>query len=442
MGEAIPCAQWCHSTYEDWIGPEWDQRCRRLVARCVGLSLLIYVKLTGNRSDPSSSNYGKHWTPEQILDHFRPKDDTVDSVKNWLVSSGISAGSIKLSGDSGWLSFDATASQAEQLFSTQFHVFEHSEVGTTATACDEYHLPKHMQQHIDYISPGIKLIAPRSKAMAKRNLEKRRIGKIGQFKPLDSQQTGDYNPNDLSNCDVEITPNCIQALYKFTQGDKADPSNALGVFGKQPSIVLKLRSNQFTESLGDTYAKQDLDLYYKNYTSWVPQGTYPTLMGIDGGVAPFGNLSNAGGESDLDFELAVPIIYPQKSIVFQTDDMFYEDDPNFGGFGGFFNTFLDAFDKSYCAKNDPQLDPIYPDPNPGGFKGKKQCGGYTAPNVISISYGGQESDLPAAYQQRQCNEWMKLGLAGTSVLVASGDSGVGGREGQCLGASNTIFSPG
>ena len=61
------------------------------------------------------------------------------------------------------------------------------------------------------------------------------------------------------------------------------------------------------------------------------------MKGIDGGVAPAGNLSMAGGESDLDFELAIPIIYPQKAIVFQTDDMFYENDPNFGGFGGFFN---------------------------------------------------------------------------------------------------------
>ena len=120
------------------------------------------------------------------------------------MSSGIAADSIKLSGDAGWLTFDATAHQAEQLFSTEYHVYEHTEVGTTATACDEYHLPRHMQQHIDYVSPGIKLIAPRSKAVAKRDLEKRRVGRIGQFRSLGSQQGGVYNPNDLSNCD-EVT---------------------------------------------------------------------------------------------------------------------------------------------------------------------------------------------------------------------------------------------
>lgn len=46
-------------------------------------------------------------------------------------------------------------------------------------------------------------------------------------------------------------------------------------------------------------------------------------------------------------------------------------------------------------------------------------------------------DLPASYQQRQCAEIMKLGLQGTTVVVSSGDSGVGYARGtnnpNCLG---------
>lgn len=58
--------------------------------------------------------------------------------------------------------------------------------------------------------------------------------------------------------------------------------------------------------------------------------------------------------------------------------------------------------------------------------------------MISISYGGQEADLPASYQKRQCNEYMKLGMQGVSVILASGDSGVAGPAGDdnangCLG---------
>jgi hypothetical protein len=35
--------------------------------------------------------------------------------------------------------------------------------------------------------------------------------------------------------------------------------------------------------------------------------------------------------------------------------------------------------------NDPTLDPSYPDPAAGGYKGKLQCGKYQPTNVISIS---------------------------------------------------------
>lgn len=34
----------------------------------------------------------------------------------------------------------------------------------------------------------------------------------------------------------------------------------------------------------------------------------------------------------------------------------------------------------------------------------KDCGRYTAAAVISTSYGYNEADLTAAYEQRQCNE--------------------------------------
>lgn len=48
--------------------------------------------------------------------------------------------------------------------------------------------------------------------------------------------------------------------------------------------------------------------------------------------------------------------------------------------------FLDAIDGSYCTysafgetgncKVEECLDPVYPDPNPGGYKGQLQCGVY------------------------------------------------------------------
>jgi len=71
--------------------------------------------------------------------------------------------------------------------------------------------------------------------------------------------------------------------------------------------------------------------------------------------------------------------------------------------------------------------------------GAENCGGFAATKVVSTSYGyGSEHELSLAYMTRQCNEYAKLGLAGTSFLYSSGDSGVA----PCLNASGTGFTNG
>jgi tripeptidyl-peptidase I len=117
---------------------------------------------------------------------------------------------------------------------------------------------------------------------------------------------------------------------------------------------------------------------------------------------------------------------------------------------------LDAIDGSYCTYSaygetgdcttSDCLDPVYPNPHYGGYKGSKQCGVYKPTNVISISYVGIEAYLPDAYMKRQCDEWMKLALQGTTVVMAAGDNGVGGEgscECECLkgGAGEAVFEP-
>lgn len=67
--------------------------------------------------------------------------------------------------------------------------------------------------------------------------------------------------------------------------------------------------------------------------------------------------------------------------------------------------------------------------------------------MISASYGQAEQDLPAKYVERQCNEFLKLGLQGHSILFAVGDYGVasfaddGGNANGCLGPDALIFNP-
>ncbi len=107
------------------------------------------------------------------------------------------------------------------------------------------------------------------------------------------------------------------------------------------------------EDLGDHYSQDDLNLFFEDVATRIPQGTHPTLDGIDGATGPIA-VADAGPESDLDFQISYPIIYPQESILFQTDDNPTENNYTYQGF---LNNFLDAIDGSYCP-NSP-IDPQY-----------------------------------------------------------------------------------
>lgn len=391
-------------------------------------------------SNPGSPKYGQHYTVEKIHEIFAPQPNTVETVSAWLQDSGIAADRISQSVNKQWLQFDATTSEVEALIKTEYYNYAHYGTGKTNIGCDEYSVPHHVREHVDYITPGLKLLTP-SASRKDSALQKRIFGVTSKGQHITKPKLKAM-PESLAAilaaplstiCDVAAIPLCIKTLYNITTPTKSAPGNQLGIF----------------EDLDDMYSQTDLNLFFASLAPNIPQGTHPTLDSVDGATAPVANVADAGPESDLDFQISYPIIYPQNSILFQTDDDVYEANYTYEGF---LNNFLDAIDGSYCTYSafgetgNSVLDPPYPDPQAGGFKGSLECGVYKPTNVISISYGGQEADLPASYQERQCNEFMKLGIQGISLVVASGDSGVAGPAGDdnadgCLGPTGNIFSP-
>lgn len=69
------------------------------------------------------------------------------------------------------------------------------------------------------------------------------------------------------------------------------------------------------------------------------------------------------------------------------------------------------------------------------YLGPESCGIIAPPNVVSVSYGQDESTVTPAFANRQCLEYAKLGLMGTTILYSSGDDGVAGNGGVCLNAT-------
>ncbi|KAI0484995.1 Pro-kumamolisin, activation domain-containing protein [Xylariaceae sp. FL0804] len=401
-------------------------------------------KLLVELSHPASPRYGQWLTAEEIHSLFAPAEEAVNAVKAWLTSSGIEDSRIVHSENKGWLAFDASAEEAEALFLTEFHEHEHKESGKLGIGSDRYHVPEHLAPLIDLVKPGIK-ISPVSKRSLKRSVGRSRKapGKASHsqnpFKhyPKDYKPKGaDQLPPSLQGCSINMTNLCYRALYGIPDLETATPGNSMGLYEQ-----------------GDYFAKEDVDLYYKTWAPWVPQGTYPIPALIDGAVYsyPVNDTVDVTGECNIDLDIAIPLLYPQTVTLYQVDDPIYAAEDL--ATTNLFNTFLDALDGSYCnytaygeTGNDPSIDPVYPDPDPAGYQGTLQCGVYTPTKVISMSYGQAENDLPVNYSKRQCNEFMKLGLQGHSILAATGDYGVAsfpndGSANGCLGPDSTIFSP-
>ncbi|KLO15522.1 subtilisin-like protein [Schizopora paradoxa] len=377
-------------------------------------------------SHPESPNYGKHWTPAQLAETFSARRESIEAVKTWLEGEGISADRMRLSPSRGWIDFNATVDEIESILQAEYHVFKHEDTGKEHVACDSYSVPHHVKEHIDLIIPTLhfdaKINAVAPKRMAKRDSvpvegAARNVGKPGVG--LNPTTTGKVSKilGQLENCDSQITPDCLRALYEVVYKQVATEKNSYGIVEYTTQAFLGSDLGEFSLLLSK----------HSNETNTLPSlvGKRPKF------VATVNQSFNFNGESDLDLEYGMALAAPLKVTLYQAGDI-----PE----GASFNNLLDALDASYCTfegGDDPTQDGIYPDPLPGGFTGPESCGIVKPANIISTSYASDEADLTPFYAIRQCNEYGKLGIMGTTILYSSGDHGVAGNSGVCLNPNGT-----
>lgn len=123
-------------------------------------------------------------------------------------------------------------------------------------------------------------------------------------------------------CDKLITPECIRAMYKIPLAANSHPQNPLGIFQED-----------------NHFHNEDLDLFFGNQTTNIPQGTRPLEIMIDS-TGRGESSSRFGLESALDLQVAYPIVYPQNITVYQTNDHMDPQNPS----TGFLDAFLNAID--------------------------------------------------------------------------------------------------
>ncbi|KAF7328264.1 Subtilisin-like protein [Mycena venus] len=383
-------------------------------------------------SHPDSLKYGQHLTHTEIVEIFAPSGEAIVAVHNWLYDSGVPTDRITLSRDRTRIVVNSYITEAEDLLRAQYHMFEHRDTGRVDIASEAYHLPRNIQRHVEFVTPGTIPIGSgraRSDDSPADGLERRHLNFPGspRRQNLTEANVKTIKSGPLKCCDEFITPPCIKAMYNITDNtcdvDHVDPGNRLGIF-----------------EFGDFYSAASLTLFFTLVGPFqkppIPPTEQPKVELIDGAkIPPATGIPTMGTESDLDLQISYPIIYPQGATVYQSDDNVYTMNLSVGsdatpwGGNGFLNNIFNAFDKDYCASitsDELANDPQYPHHVSGPFESfaynhPLQCGTLKPPNVLSISYGEQEYDLPKSYQKRQCNEFMKLGLAGTTVVVATGE---------------------
>ncbi|KAI4172633.1 MAG: hypothetical protein LQ343_003480 [Gyalolechia ehrenbergii] len=360
-------------------------------------------------SHPASADYGKHWTAEEVAKAFSASDEAVDAVKAWLSQNNIPTARLTHHHNS-WLEVNVTTSEAEQLLRTEYFVHENEEAGEHKVACNEYWIPENLHGHIDFITPTVHFDTAIRKRRTKRNESELDLKKRAQpfpspgVTPCPSCPPG-QNPTDPKSyigsdtCNKGVTPACVRALYGVPNPSTVPPFTG----ARAPLACL-----EFSPA---AYSATDLELFFGVFTN-ISSGTVPRTVSIGGGLISASDParhsiddwdSGDTWEPNGDFQIAMAIVPNPEDV------LVYSLGPNIG-----WENFLDALDSTYsnCTKAK--------DSYCGNVRGRDIA------DVISISWtAGEASNASPAWFERQCNEYMKLGLMGITVLAASGDSGVG-----------------
>jgi len=399
-----------------WASHEWDQGkdahdgLKLDVAIALRLSDMgSAVKSLLSISDPTSASYGHYWTAKEVAQRFSPTPHATSLTLDWLESFGIDKGRFTRSRDGGHIHLSVTVREASMLLGTKFHHFTNRDTEEQHIACHHYHLPRSLSGHIDYVTASASVsVHTRSSRHSKQI-------------PITS--SAHYAPESPVDCEKFTAPSCLRSMYNIPRENNPHPNNSFGIY--QPS--------------GLTWLPEDLDKFFGLFEPDLI-GQRPRMERIDGGYTQTDyKLLPFNMEPDLDFEYAIALTAPQNITDIQVGDKHHL---------GNLNLMLAAFDKYYCDSLDLSID--YQSLDDLGKNETIDCGTVSPPKVLSISFGWPEAAFPPEYLHRQCYEFLKLGLMGITVIVASADAGTGSGLGPgfCIneetGAHNATtgkFSP-
>jgi tripeptidyl-peptidase I len=344
-------------------------------------------------STPSSSEYGKYMTAEEVDALFGASPASKKAVESWLKSEGVTT--YKTVGDSVW--FQATVAQADKMLGATFKTYTDSE-GTSKLRTTEYSLPESLKDHVDLVSPTTYF----GKTKAHRAISETRTTPQLQPRALPASCSTSIVFNNETT--PAFDPDCLKFIYN------------IGSYMPEASSGSKIAFGNF---LNQTPSFLDLELYEQYFSLPSENFTVVLVNPADGATdLPQPPEEVNDGEADLDIQNIVSLTYPLPVSAFIT------------------------------AGSPPYIpDPVEPAGTPNEnepylpyYEYLLSLSAADLPQVITNSYGDEEQTVPESYAVRVCNLIGLLGLRGISVLHSSGDEGVGA---SCVAADQVTpqFNP-
>ncbi|KAH9068478.1 subtilisin-like protein [Lactarius deliciosus] len=305
---------------------------------------------------------------EQVAQLVAPHTETLELVNSWLEYHGVPSSTVSMTHDGSWLTLTGVpVSQANELLGASYQLYRPTGTnGTTILRTVGYALPAVLHTHVQTVVPTTYFASTRTRPQTPRRRSLEVTRDMTSMTVLRSRD------------DHEVTPSELRSLYRTaTYVPAATDQNVLAVAG----------------FMGDYPSPADMTTFMKECRTDAIDPTFRVVQVNGGGNDP----NKPGSEANQNVQYAQAMAYPTPLIFYST--------------GG-----------------EMALDPGTNEPSPGdpwlewiNYMLRQEV----VPQTIAISYGFVEKGVPLEYAKKLCDMFSELGARGVSVIVASGNGGVG-----------------
>ena len=326
--------------------------------------------------------YGTHLSREQVAELVAPHPHTLRLVNAWLEYHSVPPSSISRTHGGGWLTVTGVpVDKANEILGASYQLYYHAGTNDTILRTVGYALPAPLHTLVRTVAP--------TTSFTPSGLQQRTPRISPGAAAAANATSGDSEPiNILSgrdDSDEGVTPSVLRWMYRTADFKPVDPSlasqrrtavNRIGIVGYENQYPSETDLSDFMSVFrDDVVGVPTID--YKIVNNDLPSSFMPSF------------LANLGSQYTSALAYPTPVVY-------------------YVGISGPGDKFLEWI--GYVLKK----------PRP--------------PQTISMAYGSvSELSISPEYADQVCELFGQLGSRGVSILVASGDSGVG--LGDCINAS-------